>query len=182
MTDPGREHAQIPPRELLVMRHGKSSWDSDASTDRDRPLADRGERDAPRVGAWLASHGLVPDLILCSPALRASRTVELLLPTLGGTAPPVRHDERIYATDLASLLEVLGECPPDVKRVLLVGHNPDLEVLVQFLAEDWQQHAGERKFFPTCALAHLEAAGTWDDLAGGSATLVEIVRPKEMDG
>jgi len=134
------------------------------------------------MGAWIASRGLVPDLILCSPALRAARTVELLLPALEGATPPVRHDERIYATDLASLLEVLAECSADVKRILLVGHNPDLEILVQFLAEDWQQHAGERKFFPTCALARLETAGSWDDLAGGSATLVEIVRPKEMDG
>jgi len=180
MTNQARNDVPEGQRELLVLRHAKSAWDSDAVTDRARPLSARGQRDAPRMGALLASRGLLPEFVLASPARRAQETVALLLTALGGS-PVVQTEDRLYGPDLASLLEVIGETDPAIQRLLIVGHNPGLEILVQFLAESSAEHGGGGKFFPTCTLAHLRTSGDWHDLQDGASALIEIVRPRELD-
>src|SRR6266508_2923118 len=84
-------------RTLLVLRHAKSDW-PDGVPDAERPLAGRGRREAPLVGRWLRESGHIPDLVVCSPALRARQTWELVAGELGeaGEAPEVRFDERVY--------------------------------------------------------------------------------------
>jgi phosphohistidine phosphatase len=179
MTKPAPREGDTGGRELLILRHAKSAWDTDAATDRDRPLASRGERDAPRMGAWIKERGLVPELVLCSPAVRAAQTVELVMGAFEGDTPTVRHEERLYASDLASLVAVIGETPSEIRRLMIVGHNPTLEVFVQILAESWEPADGG-KFFPTCALAWLRLDGEWSDLQDGTGTLLELVRPREL--
>jgi phosphohistidine phosphatase len=110
-------------RELLLLRHGKSDWNTGVD-DFDRPLIDRGKRGAQRIGAWLAQQKLVPDVIVTSPAERALVTAQKACKSMGEGDQGIRMDKRIYAADLDALTEVLADCPPDASRVMLVGHNP----------------------------------------------------------
>lgn len=133
---------------LLLMRHAKSSWKDDALPDHDRPLNKRGKHDAPKMGKLLREQDLVPDLILCSTAVRATQTAKAVLDECGGDAEIHRHPE-IYDGGEDDVLEILRALPDEVERVLLIGHNPGLEVLVEMLS-------AESAAMPTAAVAHIE--------------------------
>jgi phosphohistidine phosphatase len=168
-----------PLRRLVVLRHAKSARPPDVP-DHDRPLAPRGRRDAPAAGRALAAADCLPDLALCSTAVRARQTWELAS-AQWGTPPPVRHDPRLYAADAPGLLAVVRETPPEVGTLLLVGHNPGLEDLVLDLAGDGLDDTLERvrAKFPTSALAVLSWRGTdWSALTFGAALLTWVTVPR----
>jgi phosphohistidine phosphatase len=169
-------------RELIVMRHAKSAWDTDAPTDFERPLSKRGRKDAPRMGEWLAGEGLIPDLVVTSPAERARTTAERVLRAMGAGMAAVRDERRIYDASLTNLLAVLAECPKAARRVLLVGHNPGLESLVLYLAGDVLPELGWRKVFPTAAVAHFRMPDDWTSLGPGAGSLASLVKPKMLKG
>ncbi|WP_317442103.1 histidine phosphatase family protein [Streptomyces collinus] len=168
-----------PLRRLVVLRHAKSAWPKGIDDHR-RPLAPRGLRDAPAAGRFLAETDALPDLALCSTAVRARRTWELAA-AQWGTPPPVRYDRRLYAADVPDLLDVVHEVPREVETLLLVGHNPGLEELVLRLAGDGLDDTVERVGvkFPTCAIAVLAWRGTgWPALAPGTALLTSFTVPR----
>jgi phosphohistidine phosphatase len=167
-------------RELLILRHAKSAWDTGAATDFERPLAKRGLRDAPRMGEWMADAGIEPDLVVSSPATRARETAEAALAAMGRLDTPIRYERDIYFEGFGSILALLGECAPEIRRVMLVGHNPDLESLVEYLASDPVPEPERGKFFPTAALARLAMPEDWRSLPRGCARLLSLVRPKEL--
>lgn len=168
---------------LLLLRHAKSSWDDPALADYDRPLAKRGKKAAPRMGAEIAALGLRPDLILCSTAVRARETLSLVLPELGAAAPEVVYDDAIYMATPSALLALLRAVPEETRSVMVVGHNPGLEELAELLVgdgdEDEQELLAEK--FPTCALAVLtfEAPG-WDGVAPGTGKLSQFLTPARL--
>ncbi|MEM8882435.1 MAG: histidine phosphatase family protein [Planctomycetota bacterium] len=160
-------------RELLVLRHAKSAWDTDASSDFERPLSKRGRKAAPRMGRWIRENDLQPDFVLASTALRVRQTVHALLPELD-REPPVVWEDTIYEASIAELLTLLSACPPDHRRVLLVGHNPGLESLVAHLS-------GRAHLFPTAALAHFTLPSNWSTLMEGAGSLDALIRPRELE-
>ncbi|MET9969828.1 histidine phosphatase family protein [Streptomyces sp. NPDC006356] len=165
-----------PLRRLVVLRHAKSAW-PDGVADHQRPLGPRGHRDAPVAGRMLAEHDCMPDLALCSTAVRARETWELAA-AQWGTPPPVRHDSRLYAADVSELLAVVHEVPAAVRTLLLVGHNPGLEELVLELAGDGLDDTLDevRTKFPTSAMAVLAWHGpSWSALAPGTALLTGVM-------
>ncbi|MBL1109163.1 histidine phosphatase family protein [Streptomyces sp. 5-8] len=168
-----------PLRRLVVLRHAKSAW-PEGVEDHRRPLAPRGRRDAPAAGRALAAAGSLPDLVLCSTAVRARRTWELVSAEWA-TPPPVHYDRRLYAAGPADLLEVVREAPADVRTLLLIGHNPGLEELVRALAADGLDDSLDRvrEKFPTSAIAVLTWHGTgWPALAPGAALLTSFTVPR----
>lgn len=168
-----------PLRRLVVLRHAKSAR-PEGVEDHRRPLAPRGTRDAPAAGRALAEADCLPDLALCSPAVRARRTWQLASAEWG-TPPPVRYDPRLYAADVPDLLEVVREVPPEVETLLLVGHNPGLEDLVLDLAGDGLDDTLDRvrTKFPTSAIAVLAWRGTgWPALGPGAALLTAFMVPR----
>ncbi|MPY31784.1 histidine phosphatase family protein [Streptomyces adustus] len=168
-----------PLRRLVVLRHAKSAW-PEGVPDHRRPLAPRGRRDAPAAGRALAETDFLPDLALCSTALRARQTWDLAAAEWG-TPPPVRYDPRLYGAGAPELLDVVRETPPEIETLLLVGHNPGLEELVLALADDGLDGALEevRAKFPTSAIAVLAWYGsTWRALAPGSALLTSMTVPR----
>ncbi|MFF7791743.1 histidine phosphatase family protein [Streptomyces sp. NPDC007991] len=168
-----------PLRRLVVLRHAKSAWPLDVA-DHERPLAPRGRRDAPAVGRALAAADCLPDLALCSTAVRARQTWELAAAEWG-TPPPVRFDRRLYAASPAGLLAVVHEVSAEVETLLLIGHNPGLEELVLALAGDGLDDTLERvrTKFPTSAVAVLSWHGTtWRALAPGTALLTSVTVPR----
>lgn len=156
-------------RTLVVVRHAKSDW-SHGLPDHDRPLADRGRRDAPEVGRWLSEHLGPVDLVLCSPARRAQQTWQLAGRQLT-PAPPVKQDQRLYTASPTDLLTVLSELPDKTSSVILVGHNPALSDLVEFLS-------GELRELKTSSIAVLSWPGTWLDAESRTATLNAFATPR----
>jgi phosphohistidine phosphatase len=135
-------------RTLILVRHGKSSWEEDLP-DRERPLAERGLRDAPMMGKRLAkalaNHKTQPDLILSSPACRALATARLFAAELDYPTDLV-IDERLYASDARTLLAVIGALDDGLRCVILVGHDPEFTELAYRFSKAIIQ-------MPTCAVA-----------------------------
>ena len=170
------------PRELLILRHAKSDWDSGAARDFDRPLAKRGKKDAPRVGEWLYREGLVPDQVISSPAERARQTAVKVCKSMDFKKKKIRWDDEVYEAGVADLLGVLARCSREARTVLLVGHNPGLEDLVRYLAADEAEEPSDGKLLPTAALARLEMPDDWSALKVGCAQLVDVTRPRKLVG
>lgn len=165
-----------PLRRLVVLRHAKSAW-PEGVADHDRPLGPRGRRDAPEAGRVLAASDLLPDLALCSTAVRARDTWELAS-AQWGTPPPVRLDPDLYGADVPELLSAVRAAPPEVVTLLLIGHNPGLEDLVLTLAGDGLDDTLTELHtkFPTSAIAVLAWHGTtWRDLDAGTALLTAVM-------
>ena len=169
-------------RELLILRHAKSAWDTDAATDFDRPLSKRGRRDAPRVGRFLLEQNLVPDYVVSSPAERARQTVTGVCGEMGIGPEQINWDDRIYHGYAGALLSVLNDCPNDSKRVLIAGHNPGLEILLQNLCDHEIPMPDDYKLMPTAAVAHLEILSEWKNLEGGLARLLRLTRSRSLTG
>lgn len=115
----------------MLFRHAKSAWPEVA--DHERPLARRGQRDAPVMGRWLHDAGLAPDRVLCSTARRARETWQLAQTGLG-TAPPVTFEPGIYEGAAADLLALIQQVPSATTTLLVIGHNPAIEDLAFMLA------------------------------------------------
>lgn len=158
----------MPERTLILLRHAKSDW-SGTEADLRRPLADRGRRQAPKAGRWLAANVDHIDQAVLSPATRAQQTWELVAAELR-SAPPTRIDERVYAASDRRLLAVVRDLPSDLDTVVLVGHNPGLEECVYTLS-------GQPVPMPTSALAVITWPGTWADAGHQPATLRSHGRP-----
>ena len=135
--------------------------------DKDRPLNDRGRRDAPKMGERLAKRDVKPDLILSSPALRAIRTAEIIAKKLDYRRKDIVVNERLYAVEADDLLEVIHQLGDKVERVMLFGHNPELTELAHRLS-------GEIAHMPTCAVAEFTFdAKSWSKI--GKITPAEVV-------
>ena len=160
---------------LLILRHAKSGGKHADIPDYQRPLKARGKRDAPLMGKLLRREGLVPDLILSSGAIRARRTADLAAEACSYKGE-IRYTRRLYAADVVDVLDYLQKVEDRYRRVMVVGHNPDLELLLEVLS-------GEYHRLPTAALAHLALPiDRWADLGGETqATLHDLWRPKELD-
>jgi phosphohistidine phosphatase len=146
--------------------------------DFERPLARRGEKEAPRAGERIKEHGWMPDYVLSSPALRARDTTKAITRALDLPDGVIHFDDRIYMASRAVLLRVLTDCPAQARRVLLVGHNPGLDDLLEYLAESRPARTPDGKLLTTAAVACLETDSTWTGLKQGSARLVGLLRPR----
>ncbi|HEX8495261.1 MAG TPA: histidine phosphatase family protein [Pyrinomonadaceae bacterium] len=158
---------------LFLLRHAKSSWKDASLPDFERPLNKRGRQAAPLIGKFMRKQKVRPNLILCSPAERARQTIALVGEAANFKAE-LRYDERIYEANIARLLSVISQIDEDAGRVLIVGHNPGLEELLEFLT-------GEVRHMPTAALAHITLnIERWADASEQSGELAQLVRPKEL--
>jgi phosphohistidine phosphatase len=170
-------------RQLILLRHAKSDWPD--VPDRERPLAKRGRRDAPRIGRWLHEHGYQPDVVVCSTARRARQTWDLVAPELDGS-PSVRFEPRAYAASAQTLLYLAQELPSRFRAALLVGHNPGLSELASHLAAPAEigrvTDNGPRPqiSLPTAAAAVLEFSGDWPALTPGQARLINHITPADL--
>lgn len=168
-------------RELLILRHAKSDWSTAASSDFERPLATRGRKAVKRMGRWLREQQLLPDHVVSSPAKRAEQTTLRACKFAEIPETLVTWNPQIYEADVPDLLQVLAQCPPDSQRVMIVGHNPGFEDLVDYLAGGRVEVPPNGKLMPTAALARLEMPDQWDNLERGCARSVSITRVRDLD-
>ena len=176
MTEP------VTTRHLIILRHAKAAWPD--VEDRQRPLAERGQRDAPAAGRWLhdaeqRADELRIDRIVCSPARRTRETWELAAAELDDPPQPV-YDGRVYAATTAALLTVLRETPAHVRCLALVGHNPGMQHLTVSLArEDSGETLGRvREKYPTSGIAVFSVEEEWSALEAGHALLTAFAVPR----
>jgi len=168
-------------KRLFILRHAKSSWDNPGLEDHERPLAPRGVRACQFLAEYVRANGISPELVLCSSARRTRETLD-------GVAPAGKHviESGLYSAATGDLVERLHRVPDDVGSVMLIGHNPALQMLVLRLARRDSDAAGARaaieRKFPTAALATLTFECAWSELGPGSARLAGYLTPKELNG
>lgn len=166
-------------RELMLLRHAKSEWKPEGMDDLDRPLTDKGKKNAAKMGKWLLQQSLMPDLILVSPAQRAQQTLRRICNECPANTVTVQE---LYRADLPTLMKVLADTP-EAQRVMVIGHNPGLERMLTFLTDPEDQSCEKDdsvKLFPTTALAHFILPQDWRQLEEGDGKLVQFVRPKDI--
>ena len=167
---------------LYLLRHAKSDWSQPGQEDHDRPLAPRGERAALLMGRYIAQNRTLPDTILCSSATRARQTLDLAASQWPET-PPVEVDKALYLAGAAGLKARLAKLPDAIDSVLLVGHNPDMQVLTQNLAKEGPRELIDAAVskFPTAALAAISLPiDHWRDIGGAAGTLFDFATPKRL--
>jgi len=159
---------------LTLLRHAKSSWRNPELADFDRPLNKRGRHDAPLMAKRLAERGFRPDLLLSSPALRARLTVEAVAEHLAVEADHLSFNEAIYLAEFPQLLALLQNLDEHHHDVLLVGHNPGLTDLINYLAV-WQLEN-----LPTCGVFGIELqVPGWQSLTRGCGRPLFYDYPKK---
>jgi phosphohistidine phosphatase len=160
---------------LLILRHGKSSWkNSDEFQDHDRPLNNRGKRDAPRIGRLIKTENLIPDHIMSSTAKRARKTARAATQEFEYQGE-IDETGALYHAEADEYIEALRHLSDDYQRVMVVGHNPGLEDLIELLT-------GRVEVMPTCGLAVVELPiEQWSSLNGKvKGKLINIWRPKAL--
>ncbi|ANS64296.1 phosphohistidine phosphatase [Streptomyces lincolnensis] len=167
------------PRRIVLFRHAKADWPQ--VTDHERPLADRGRKEAAEAGRRLTDTGLSLDLALCSTATRTRETWKLAVQEFPHR-PKTVYEERIYEASPGELIALLNETPDDAQNVVLVGHNPGIQGLADILAGSAEGDARDRmsgRGFPAAAFAVLSFSGSWKALEPGVATLLEYWAPSD---
>jgi len=163
-------------KQLLIMRHAKSSWTEEGKTDFERSLNKRGRRVAPQMATFIKDQELVPDRIISSSACRAQQTTELFADSIGIDESNIQFVKYLYHAPAEEYLELLTRFDePDVRVLMLVGHNPGLEELVYQLSKMYET-------MPTSAIAHFDLGfDEWIAIRHPfKAMLRQVWRPKEI--
>ena len=157
---------------ILLLRHGKSSWEAGSIPDRERPLAPRGVKAARRMGRFLGRTGPAPDLILCSPAVRAAET---LRHAADSGAWPASADivPELYGASSGGVLACVSAVAAPVETLLVVAHEPGCSETASALI------GGAAVRFPTAALACIRLdVARWDEVRPACGELLWLVTPR----
>ena len=171
-------------RQLLLLRHAKSSWDDPALSDHARPLNARGRRAAAAIAEAMRDLGLAPDIVLVSSARRTLQTLEALTPF--DDAALVEPMDALYLATWRRLLEAVQDVPETARSLLLIGHNPGMHELALALAGPAAMARGGPELqrlaegYPTGALAEFTIAGLWRQLEPGGGRLVRFIQPRDF--
>lgn len=165
-------------KQILLLRHAKSSWDNPDLDDFDRPLANRGLKDAPRMGKYVRSIGYKPGLIISSPAERARQTAELFAENAQIDPDLISWDEDLYYGGTEDYLAAINEVPESADRVMLVGHNPLMENVTAKLTSAPGRMSVR---MPTAALVCLQSfANSWEEISPGTCQMKWMMIPKVL--
>lgn len=163
-------------RTLTLFRHAKSSWANGDLRDRDRPLDERGEHDAPLMGGRMKSAGIRPSLIVSSPALRAWTTAKIIAGEISYPIEFLQRDPVLYLANLKTLIDFVGRQDTGFKSIMLVGHNPGLTEFANFLIP------GLTNNVPTCGVVSVSfESDLWDLHGDVSFSLSTFDYPKNLE-
>ncbi|MDN5928693.1 MAG: histidine phosphatase family protein [Hyphomicrobiales bacterium] len=164
---------------LYLLRHAKAGWAEPGTRDFDRPLTERGRRDAAAVGMAMRVSGFVPDLVLCSTARRARETWECVAGTIGPLPSGPAFADSLYSCDAAGYLSIVRNAADGMASLLVIGHNPMIEdVAVACAAEgDEAERAALASGFPTSALAVIQFSRPLAEAEPGGGYLTAFLTP-----
>lgn len=168
---------------LYLLRHAKSSWKDPALDDFDRSLNKRGEKACELLARHIGKTGIKPALVLCSPAKRTRQTLKAILPVWHGRVDAIYANE-IYDANTETLHALLCRYAGSHDSIMLVGHNPALQELILNLCADDENNQYRRvaEKYPTGGLATLTAPhGPWSKMSGNRFTLLDFIRPRDLD-
>ncbi|MBM7069963.1 histidine phosphatase family protein [Actibacterium sp. 188UL27-1] len=160
-------------KQLILMRHAKSSWSDVQLDDHDRPLNGRGEGNAEALGRWMASRQLRPDVILCSTARRTQETADHLNLSV---APTLKRS--LYHATEDNMLDLIGR--QSAASVMLIGHNPGIGALAGLLAKPGDPHPRFHDYPTGATTVFTLEIESWDQIGPGSGNVISFVIPKEL--
>lgn len=159
---------------LTLVRHAKSSWDHVGLQDFDRPLNERGLRNAPEMGKRLAKRGDTPDVIISSPAKRAMTTAEMIADEIGFDKNNILREPAIYAAGLSTLVDIVTGIDDGYQSAMLVGHNPGFTELCNYLC------AVRIDNVPTCGIVQIKfRTNAWHTIAKHDGEMIDFDYPKK---
>ncbi|MBN2047123.1 MAG: histidine phosphatase family protein [Anaerolineaceae bacterium] len=164
-------------KKLILMRHGKSSWKETQLSDFERPLKKRGRKDARKMGKMLKSEGLIPEYFLVSPSVRTRETLDELMDKMNFDGDAVEFVEEFYHAEVDDYLSRMEKLSDDLNTVMIIGHNPTLEELLQVLT-------GDIEALPTAAIAYIKLPiKHWEEVADEDMVgkLKDLWVPKALD-
>lgn len=160
-------------KKLVIIRHAKSDWEDTSLDDYDRPLNQRGLKDAPFIGKFLKEKSLIPDEIISSPATRAITTAELIAKEVG-YEKAITPNQYIYEAYVNTMQEIVSFIRDDNNTVFLVGHNPGVSALAYMLSD-------LKESIPTCAVVEIEFdCDSWMEVSRENSTLISYESPKKL--
>lgn len=161
-------------RTLILVRHAKSSWKHEGLSDFERPLNNRGFKNAPEMGRRLVDENLSVETIISSPALRAITTAKLIADEMAFNIRKIEQNEQIYEASLTTLIDLVSGLDNNSHRVMLVGHNPGFTVLCNYLSDARIDN------MPTCSIAQIHFdIDRWDSISEHAGRLVDFDYPKK---
>jgi phosphohistidine phosphatase len=160
---------------LYLIRHAKSSWDNPALRDFQRPLNERGLETAPQMAALMKKEGIIPDLLVSSPAKRALDTARFFAAQYGVSDEAIVQEKDIYEASPIDLMRVISHLPDSAPTIFLFGHNPGLTDLVNQFTDDFIDN------IPTCGIVRIVAdTAHWNSFYEGNASLNQVWFPKRV--
>lgn len=161
-------------KKIYLVRHAKSSWKDPLLDDVERPLNNRGKRDAPFMGNILKQLEILPDKVLTSPAKRAKKTAKMICREISYPSAEIRTSRILYEHSIDEVLELIQKTDDDINSIMLVGHNPTLTSLNNYLSDIRIDN------IPTCGIVFLEfKTDVWKDVGIETGKLVTFEYPKK---
>ena len=164
---------------LYIMRHAKSDWSGPQTSDFERPINGRGRKNAMRVGGWMSENNYTPQKIISSPALRAKETIELVAAQISKfNLEDLTYEDELYLAGFTQLIEFINTYKDKVQSLMLVGHNPGIENLVNYLCDK----SGDKETIVTTAnLFIFKFSSDSFNTAVDTIELVEAIKPRELN-
>lgn len=167
---------------LMLLRHAKSDWSGTGTSDHERTLNARGRSAAPVIGRYMAQERLLPSLVLCSTATRTRETCDLVTAEFSHL-PPIHYERRLYEAAPETIIKIIAAAPNDVHTLLVIGHNPGLQLTALTLVT--RAHARQqeklREKYPTAALAVIDFdARAWAGMLAASGVLERFITPRDV--
>lgn len=160
---------------LILVRHAKSSWKDTSLNDIQRPLNKRGKKDAPKMGEHMSKNGIKPEAIFSSPGLRALTTARLISVKIGIKPSDIIVKDDLYTFNHTDLLSAINSIKNRYKKVMIVGHNPAITDIVNYLSGSHIDNV------PTCGVAVLKfKVDLWKKIDKGKASLKSFDYPKKL--
>ncbi len=163
-------------KHLFIIRHAKSDWTFRVS-DFDRPLNERGFKDAPKMAERLVNNSYLPEFLVSSPAKRALTTAQIFAEILNYPSKKIASEAPLYEATIDDILHVINQLDDNYQRVALFGHNPGLSEIVSYLSGDGYVD------LPTCGIVHLQfdQADQWQEISGGTARILNFIYPRDRN-
>ena len=164
---------------LYIMRHAKSDWSGPQISDFERPINKRGTRNAIRIGQWMNENNYIPQKIISSPALRTKETIELVTEQISKfNLEDLTYEDELYLAGFTQLIEFINTYKDKVQSLMLVGHNPGIENLVNYLCD----RSGNKEIIVTTAnLFIFKFSSDSFNTAVDTIKLVEAIKPRELN-
>ncbi|MFK8051751.1 MAG: histidine phosphatase family protein [Woeseiaceae bacterium] len=167
----------LPTHTLTLLRHAKSAWGFEGLTDRQRPLNDRGETDAPAMGKRLRDAEVRPSLIMCSSAVRTTQTAKLFANAIGFPIEFIHKESSLYLASAPQILQIVSSQEAEFRNIVVVAHNPGISDLANELSD------GLVGAMPTAGMLTVSAdVPDWASFALGDVRVVGYDYPKNKNG